>query len=83
MQQKKNNIKELGNFNKKNTISNPSLIKKHVTFITHYHKNMKKNRMSNTKENNSMINQVKSFKKIKNNISNKNKCFKINKISKE
>ena len=80
---KKNNIKELGNFNKKNTISNPSLIKKHVTFITHYHKNMKKNRMSNTKENNSMINQVKSFKKIKNNISNKNKCFKINKISKE
>jgi hypothetical protein len=74
---KNKNIKEFGNFNKKNTINNSSLVKKHITFITHYNKNMQKNKLANSKENNSMINQVKSFNKINNNASNKTKCIKI------
>ena len=79
-----NNIKDLGNLNKKNkdTMINPMLIKKHITFITNYNKNKngKKNivsKLNNIKENNSTINQIKPFNKIKNNASSKGKFFKI------
>ena len=82
-----NNIKDLGNLNKKNKdiIINPMLIKKHIIFITNYNKNKnaKKNifsKLNNIKENNSTINQIKPFNKIKNNASSKGKYFKKNKM---